>query len=175
MRKITNKLDTLLILNSGDGPYEEHRYVPAAWPKDDQGKDLDTFLCGWDGSVVVDNRLEVAKEFKDAEISASYSQEFITGFFHSEVMGIDIDYRRNGTKNDLQNVDVLIEVMTDTGTTETEFRGYQDQKANVTLDQIKAMRKEMLLYSTTLYGKKEGLENQVLAAVTIEEVQAIKW
>lgn len=115
------------------------------------------------------------KTRKFEEISVAYSNEFINGHFHSEALGIDIDYRRNTTKNDLQNVDVLIEVMKDEGSTETEFKGYRDQKTIATLTQIKAMRKEMLYYSTALYGKKESLEATIKAATTIAELENIRW
>jgi len=119
--------------------------------------------------------LQEYKDIKYQEISHSYNQEFISGYFHSEVLGIDIDYRRNTTKNDLQNIEVLIEVMTDENITETEFKGYQKQKTIATLSQIKAMRKEMLLYSTTLYGKKESLENAITNAQTVEVLNSITW
>jgi len=115
------------------------------------------------------------KSLKYEEISNAYSQEFINGYFHSEALGIDIDYRRNSTKNDLQNVDVLIEWMTDSEIAETEYKGYQDQKTIATLDQIKLMRKEMVGYSIYLYGKKEQLEIAIDEATTAEQLENIKW
>lgn len=122
-----------------------------------------------------DNNLDMAKTFKYEEISASYQQEFITGFYHSDVLGIDVDYRRNGTYNDLQNVEVLINVMTSTGQTETVYSGYEDQKAPATFQQIKDLKKEMELYSVILYNKKKGLEKNIDDATTIAQVKAVTW
>jgi len=173
MKKIKLKLDTLLILDVE--PYEEVRYVPANWPKDEAGEDIDKSLCTWNGDEVIDNRFSVEKELKYSEISEAYNQEFITGFFQSESLGIDIDSRRNATKNDLQNVEVLIQVMELNGITETEYKGYEDQKTIATIQQIKDMRVEMMIHNTDLYGKKEGLENDIASATTIEQVKAIKW
>jgi len=119
--------------------------------------------------------IEEFKIIKYQEISDAYNQHFINGHFPSEVLGINIDYRRNTTKNDLQNVDVLIEFMTDSEIAETEYKGYQNQKTMATLAQIKLMRKEMIAYSIYLYGKKEALELSIDNAQTIEALNSIIW
>lgn len=115
------------------------------------------------------------KTIKNEEISNAYSNEFINGHFPSDVLEIEIDYRRNTTKNDLQNVEVLIEYMTDNNILETEYKGYQNQKINATLANIILMRKEMINYSIYLYGKKEQLEIAIEEATTKEQLDLIKW
>jgi len=122
-----------------------------------------------------DNNIDMAKTAKYEEISTSYQQEFITGYYYSDVIGIDVDYRRNGTYNDLQNVEVLINVMTETGQTETVYSGYEDQKAPATFQQIKDLKTEMELYSVILYNKKKGLEKNIDDATTIAQVKAVTW
>ena len=112
---------------------------------------------------------------KKLDLSLDYNNEFITGYFHSGVLGIDVDFRRNSTKNDLQNIDICIENMTDSGITETIFKGYQNQTAIATLDQMRAMRKELIAYGTSLFDKKSLLISQIDACTTKEQLDLIKW
>ena len=83
--------------------------------------------------------------------------------------GVVIDCRRSGTKNDLQNVQGLIllnETVTFVGCNFTFV---------VTPEQLNEMQLQMVNYGNSLYQKKWNLENQINIAITIQQLENIKW
>lgn len=169
--KIRLKLDTLLVLEDNS----EVRYNPEEWVKDEAGNNIDKSLCAWDGERVVDNRLNVYKDNRKKYTVDCFEKEIVDGHFFSESLNIDVDYRRGGKDNDLQNVEGLIEYMIDNNITSTVYSGYESQKATVTLDQVKALKKEMVAHGIFLYNKKGSLKSQIDQATTFEEVDNIDW
>ena len=109
------------------------------------------------------------------EISQAFDNEFIKGYFFSEALGIDVDYRRNGTKNDLQNVEKLIKFMERKSLTEMVYYGYEKQETLATLTNIKTLVEEMEDHGVFLHGKKKGLEQAVDDALRIEDLDNINW
>ena len=169
--KIRLRLDTLLVLEDNS----EVRYNPATWPKDDKGIALPVSSCLYEDGQIVDNRLGVAKEERKNYVDDCFEKEITDGHFFSEALAIDVDYRRGGKNNDLQNVEGLIEYMEDFSITSTVYSGYESQKAPATLEQIQALRKEMIFHGIFLYNKKGSVKDQIDSASSIEAVNNIKW
>lgn len=171
MLKIRLKLDTLLVLADDS----EVRYKPEEWPCDEAGTELSVDECLWDDEKVIDNRLSVAKEKQKQEITEAFENNIAAGFFHSESLGIDVDYRRSGVKNDLQNVEALVAYMEKEMISSTIYKGYEDQTAPANVTQLKVLISEMQAFGVYLYNKKDSLKSQIDACQSIEEVKSIKW
>lgn len=111
------------------------------------------------------------KESKYIEIQRAFDNAMYSGHFVSAAIGIEIDCRRSSNKNDLQNVEGLIALEANN----IDYVGLAEIKSGVTLEQLKAMRIEMIQYAFALYRKKWMLESQLPALTTIEEIEALKW
>jgi hypothetical protein len=122
-----------------------------------------------------DNDLQLAKDYQNELIGLAFDEEFVTGYFHSDVLDIDVDYRRYDKKNDMQNVEALISFMTDNNIPQTTYKGYASQKATATLEQLKTLLKEMQAHGVLLYNKKDTLRTLINSKTTIAEVKAIVW
>lgn len=118
--------------------------------------------------------LDEVKQKRNDYITESFEEEFISGVFKSTTLNIDVDCRRNSTKNDLQNVDNLIDYMTDNSIPQIQYKGFGD-KALATVDQLKLLKKEMQTHGVGLYNKKDVLRAQIKNCTTIEQVEAIVW
>jgi ATP-dependent DNA ligase len=128
------------------------------------------------GQWIHKRTLETSKEQKIDEISSSFNKEtFEEGKFLSTTLGIEIDCRRTLTKNDKQNVDGLIDLMTESGMTEIEFVGVSATKPKTTIVMLEKVKTEMSKFVYDQYQKKFALEKQIEQAKTIEAVEAIKW
>ena len=117
-------------------------------------------------------------EFKNRklrEIYNSFDKELSEGFFKSAVLGIDVDCRREGTKNDLQNVQGLISYMERNGVETTNYVGYSEVKDNVTTEMLNALIIEMEDHVLSLYQKKWALESQISSASDSETLNNINW
>ena len=95
MNKIKYRLDKRCLIEV-DGGLTEVDY--SSWPVDETEKELSIEEVIWDGEKVVDNRLEVAKEKQKQIISEAFENNLQNGFFTSEALGIQVDYRRSGVK-----------------------------------------------------------------------------
>lgn len=121
------------------------------------------------------NSIDLAKEIRSAYIDASFDMEFINGHFLSAELGIEVDYRRFSSKNDLQNVLALINVMVRNGISTTIYKGYETQKATATVAQLKVLTEEMEDYGVYLHNKKDSLKTLISESTSIEEVNNIDW
>ena len=171
MLKIRYKLDRILLLSDDT----EVRYKPEEWPRDETEVELPVDECLWDGEKVIDNRLGVAKEKQKQEISEAFESNIAAGFFPSASLGIDVDYRRSGVKNDLQNVEALVAYMEKEMISSIIYKGYEDQTAPANVTQLKVLISEMQAFGVYLYNKKDTLKSQIDACQSIEEVKSIKW
>ena len=173
MLKILYKLDKIIITED----FLERPYEPKEWLKDSQGNDLPIEMVLFDEAqnIFVDDSLNFYKKKQLEKLSVDFYEYLKRGHFYSEVLGIDVDYRRDSTKNDLQNVEVLIEVMEAEGEKETIYKGYEDQTAPATIDQLKLLAKEMKIFGIYLYRRKYEIEERIKQAQTIEEVLEYNW
>ena len=117
---------------------------------------------------------EESKTLKSKEILDAFNNTVATGHFLSTVLSIEVDCRRDTTKNDLQNVQGLISYMTRNEVTEVEYIGYTSTGI-ATISQLQTLCNEMEDHVLGLYQKKWALEAQIKEATTIEQLNAIVW
>jgi hypothetical protein len=131
----------------------------------------------WDGSSWVadnDKKLAYVKAKKTEEILSSFDTSIINGAFHSESIGIDVDCRRGGTKNDYQNAVGLLSIMKRDGIPSVAYVGITE-KAEATQDQIQKMIYEMEDHVSALYQAKWYFLQTIESATTEDQVAAVEW
>jgi len=119
--------------------------------------------------------LDLMKLKKQRDISLSFENNFSNGYFLSSALGIEVDCRRAGMKNDLQNVQGLISYMSRNSIAKINYVGYTEIKANVTPAMLTALLAEMEDYALQMYEKKWGLLQRVDGCITKEELEGIVW
>ena len=123
-----------------------------------------------------DNNLELVKEKQSAIILGAFETEFQTGHFASLTLGIEVDCRRGGIKNDLQNVEGLITDYDNLTEAEKHYKGYTETTSSpLTLAQLISLKQEMSQWGRALYKKKWSLEESINNSTTITEVKSIVW
>jgi len=115
------------------------------------------------------------KKLKEFEIINAFNNEISNGKFMSTTIEIEIDCRRSNLKNDLQNVQGLISYMTRNSLTVTDYKGFSETKVGVTIAQLNSICNEMEDHVFDLYNKKWALEAQIQSAITVEQLNQIKW
>jgi hypothetical protein len=110
------------------------------------------------------------------EIVSSFNEQLANGYFLSTALGIEVDCRRSGIKNDLQNVQGLISFLERRGGTETHYVGYSETVL-ATVDQLKTLCTEMEDHVLRLYEQKWQLEELVKLAETRDQIKniVIEW
>ena len=116
--------------------------------------------------------LDDAKSAKLREINAAFDDSFLNGSFLSATLGIEVDCRRSGTKNDEQNVRGIISRMTRAGVNQIVYKG-KTEEVPATLEQIQQLQYEMEDYASFVYAKKWAADGKVGAATTVDELNAI--
>ena len=112
--------------------------------------------------------LETLKKQKKEEINIAFTNAALNGRFTS-ALGFDVNARRGGIQNDLQNVETLINL------NQTIFRDADNTIRNVTALDLVTIKTEMQQYGLSLYQHKWALEADIEAALTEEEINAIEW
>ena len=126
-------------------------------------------------------KLLKSKQEKLKQVSQLFEDTIANGHFFSQALQIEIDCRRNSTKNDLQNVENIIEFLILTnGQGLDVYRGYTNPETNetqyaynVTLEQLQQVKLEMIQYGLQLYNRKWQLEDAITNAQTLEELNSI--
>ena len=121
-----------------------------------------------------DMDFEIYKNLKYREIRLAFEHEFRNGVFTSKVLDIDVDCRRSDTKNDLQNVEILIEYVTRNSLPNVLYVGHKES-VNATIEKLYTLIEEMQDYGLGLYQKKWALEEEIKNAKTIKELEVIQW
>jgi hypothetical protein len=98
----------------------------------------------------------------------------MNGHFNSPTLGIEVDCRRGGINNDIQNLERLIKRMNRENILETPYKGYTEEVV-ATIDQLNTLLEEMGDYGLLLYLKKWQLEEQVKNVNDSELLKDIKW
>jgi len=118
-------------------------------------------------------RLKVQKE---EELLSGFEKEFEEGHFMSATLGIEVDCRRVGIKNDIQNVDGLILDYDNLSVMEKHYVGYTETTSfPLTFTQLNSLKLEMVQWGKSQYNKKWILLDQASKATTIEQIKIIKW
>lgn len=120
---------------------------------------------------------EVLKDRKKSEIKTLFEENLQHGSFFSEALQIQVDCRRNDISNDKQNVDGLISIMLDRGIETTYYKGDGATATDVTIEQLKALSKEMEFHVFNLYQTKHTLMTLVDQVSDNDEIALnnIKW
>ena len=126
-------------------------------------------------------QLQQAKNAKLEEIKQIFESKFIDGHFYSQTLQIEVDCRRTGIKNDLQNVENLIGYLETSNQTELNiYRGYTNPETsitqyayNVTLEQLQQLKLEMIQYGLQLYNRKWQLEDLINNTSTLSDLNNI--
>ena len=108
------------------------------------------------------------KTSKLSEISASFINFFQNGQIESS-LGFIADCRRYGDKNDLQNIQGLIDLYTKP----VPFKSADGSIHILNLEQLNILKTEIIQRAQTAYANKWMLEAAVEASETIEEIEAI--
>jgi hypothetical protein len=117
---------------------------------------------------------DLMKEKKKNDITKAFDDELSNGFYYSEILGINVDYRRGANKNDLQNVQSLISSMERNNISKTKYRGYDEHK-EVTVNDLKLLAAEMEDHGLALYQKKWTIRSNIDKVKTKEELDNIQW
>ena len=132
-----------------------------------------TLADGSFSSIV--SSLQKLRDGKSAEISHAHSEAIRYGYFHSEALGIDVDCRRNDEKNDLQNVQGLIDDYESLQDEEKYYKGYTETTSfMLTLTQLESLKKEMIRHVRELYVRKWQLVSSLETAGP-DEIPSITW
>ena len=119
-------------------------------------------------------KLEGIINMKLGEISSIFENEMMNGVVDTG-LGWNIDARRSGTKNDLQNMETLEIVMIANSQTETTIKDADGNLQLTTITELNTIIQTMRFAALTRYTKKFDLEAQILASTTIEDVENITW
>lgn len=119
--------------------------------------------------------LSELKEYHKNLISKSWENEFINGKFLSETLGIEVDCRRDGIRNDAQNVDGMIQDYDNLANNEKYYTGYSESTDfPLTLEQLQNLKLEMIRNVKGLYMKKR-LKHYQIDNASLETVRNITW
>jgi transcriptional regulator CtsR len=102
------------------------------------------------------------------EIRLAFENAALNGRFTSS-LGFDVNARRGGIQNDLQNVEALISLGA------TQFRDADKIMRNITALDLVTIKTEMQQYGLGLYEHKWQLEAAVNAAVDEADLEVITW
>ena len=110
-----------------------------------------------------------AKATRLALLSERFAVAEREGHFLSS-FGFEVD--ANETAN--RNVTGLVTQLEATGTDDTLFCDYGNAMRTVTLEQLKALRLEIIMYGQMLYARKWTLRERIEAAETVGAVNAVE-
>lgn len=114
--------------------------------------------------------LDEARAAKLAEISAAFEQAGRTAHVMSS-LGFEIDANERANRD----TEGLITVLTATNAPGTLFCDYHNVMREVTLEQLKTLRLEIIAHGQALYAKKWLLREAAAAAQSLEEIRAVVW
>ena len=114
--------------------------------------------------------LEEAHAVKLAEISAAFELAGATAHVTSS-LGFEIDANERANRD----TEGLITVLSATEAPGTFFCDYNNAMREVTLEQLKTIRLEIIAHGQALYAKKWLLREAANAAQTVAEIQAVAW
>lgn len=120
--------------------------------------------------------LKYLKKKQNELISDAFEQEFISGTFLSDAIGIVVDCRRDGLRNDAQNVEGIIKSYNSRSEERKRYKGKTETTATAcTLEQYESLLNEMINVINSRYVKKGLKQIQISQAATPEAVKSIVW
>lgn len=118
--------------------------------------------------------LEEAKKIKREEVSQWFEKESYNGMLKTS-LGITIDARKNGNKNDIQNLEELLKLLQtvlipDGINTITLIDAYDNEHDNINENELKTIIKELRIYSADMFNKKRKIINKINKAKNLKEL-----
>ncbi len=113
--------------------------------------------------------VEHVKLSKLAQLKTAFSEELKRAHCPSSA-----GYRINANETADRNISSLIYAMEETGQETVPFCAYDNRFHEVSLDQLKTMKLEIITYVRAMYQRKWELRECIHAAKTIDEVNAIE-
>lgn len=110
-----------------------------------------------------DSRLE--------QLASDFSTACASARIDSEAAGFPIDADEVANRN----VDGLVTVMEANGTETASFCDADNVMHDVSLEQLRAMRLEIIAHAQRLYARKWAIRTALLAAETVEDLLSISW
>ena len=126
------------------------------------------------GKVTWSDDMETLRSAKSSEISAAYISERTTankGIASTALGGAVIDCR----ESDVQNIQNLITLLETQGAAEYFYKLKDNSSVDCTVAQIKTVLTELITALLSMWQLKQTITEQINAATTAEEIQAIKW
>lgn len=120
---------------------------------------------------ILAEQLPELKKSKKEQILKEFQQATSDSIMHSTTLNAEVDY---GERH-LRNVTSLVDYMEASNMQSTQFRIADNSFVEVSLDQLKALKLEMIGYGIYLYQRKWEIEQQIENATTLEELEVIKW
>jgi hypothetical protein len=118
--------------------------------------------------------IDQLKDYKKNQIRQSFENQLSTGKIQSSILKIEIDARRNNTKNDLQNCHTLLSYMQRNNIENIIYVGVSNN-SSCTQKQLENLIIELEDYALSLYQKKWKLLEQINLATDEKEVNSINW
>lgn len=114
--------------------------------------------------------LAEARAVRLAELDAAFEAAQRQGHFCSPSLGFEVD------ANERANRDVagLITVLRATGQAATTFCDYGNVMRQATLEQLKTLQLELLVYGQMLYARKWALRTAINSAENAETIRAVE-
>lgn len=165
-------VDTEPVLEE-DGSYEEKsiyedRLIRPYAPKEDFTLEIETFLL----TLKENPTLEEAKKCKYKQLGEWHKSIFRNGYVKTS-LGITVDARRVDEKNDLQNVQSLINRY-NRGHSVPHFRDYYNESHELDPAKLQVIADEIEDYHAEMFIKKHNWAVQITEAQTVEEVVNIQ-
>lgn len=114
--------------------------------------------------------LAQARASRLADLDAAFERAQREGHFGSPSLGFEVD----ATERANRDVSGLITVLQATGQRETAFCDYGNVMRQVTLDQLKTLQLEIIVYAQMLYARKWDLRAAIVAAENPHDVAAVE-
>ena len=143
--------------------YENGDYLEGIYSDDGSGRSLEE-----QAQEIVDRKTGDAKQIAKDRVRLGFVNEFSCGKVESS-LGFPVDARRSGLKNDLQNIEALIDVGA------TEIKDANGVMQTVSIDELKTIKSEIQQHALSIYQKKWDLEERIESAVTDEDLNMIRW
>lgn len=114
------------------------------------------------------------KQTKLDEIKQAFNNEMYKGKTDT-TLGWEVDARRAGLDNDLQNIETLHRTMVANNETSTYIKGADNALHSCTMEEVALIITKISVKGLWNYQHKHLLEMQVDQAATAEELNAINW
>lgn len=124
-----------------------------------------------DGTIATDITLAQNKIKKIAQLKSDFSMLQTRGHITSSTISKDID----ASYQALTNMQSLLTYMQTNNITSTQIRCYDNTFVTVTQTQLQSIVNELIKFGLQIYQKKWTIENSIVSATTLTDLNAINW